>query len=158
MHTCRSADACSCLAVLPATCLCWARTPANCRAPGLHRCVCMTKASCAPHPVLSAAVARRRAPEQAAPDGGPADGGAWEEDDDEAAAARVLRAPPAETDEDFEREFSELMGGGGPQVWPSFCCACLLHVPLPCPAPALTRFVLGTVRCDVGVSALGEAA
>jgi hypothetical protein len=28
----------------------------------------------------------------------------------------VLRAPPAETDEDFEREFAQLMSGGEAQV------------------------------------------
>ena len=60
-------------------------------------------------------MARRRAPEQAPPQGRAEDGGTLE-DDDEAAAARVLRAPPAETDEDFEREFSELMNGGEPRV------------------------------------------
>lgn len=62
-------------------------------------------ASCA------AGVTRRRAPKQAPLQGGQTDGGDWEEDEDEAAAARVLRAPPPETDEDFEREFAELMGG-----------------------------------------------
>lgn len=62
-----------------------------------------------------AGVARRRAPEQDTLQGGPA--GAWEEEDeDEAAAARVLRAPPQEADEEFEREFAELMGGAEPQV------------------------------------------
>lgn len=66
---------------------------------------------------LPAGLARRRAPE-ASQAGAFGALDAWEEGEDEAdeaATRRVLRALPQEADEDFEREFAELMGAD-PQV------------------------------------------